>query len=392
MERNLRVEQLQPQLQSAGIDVALFRLPENVLFVSGHFVQIAGAGVAVVPAQGDAMLLVPEYEAEEAASIWVGDLKTFPVIRNDRRPSVDVIRERLESFAAHHGRGGVVGYEGSFESLAPPAQAGEVNAVAQPTRRLLQEAFGASGLVDVTEIVETTRAVKTDLELEKLVIANEVAGFGMRVFKEVARPGRTEVEIMAAVESAIAIEGHGYRGARVVRAYATVYSGPGLQHGWQYFRSRTRRVERDDLVMLELGTLVDGYWADHTRTVVAGRATRERQAAYEAVLAAASAAFAAAVPGAAGGDIDATSRATCASAGFEQFPHHTGHGVGFRLHESRPQLVPSSTDELREGMVIVTEPGIYLSEIAGGIRHEDAAVVRPGGAEVIDVTDYGLDD
>ena len=45
-----------------------------------------------------------------------------------------------------------------------------------------------------------------------------------------------------------------------------------------------------------------------------------------------------------GGDVDRASRAVCAAAGFTQFPHHTGHGTGFRYHESRPQLVPGGTD------------------------------------------------
>ena len=79
MGANVRVEQLQPQLRSAGIDVAVIRMTENVLFVSGHFVQIAGAGFAVVPAEGEATLLVPEYEAPEAAEVWDGALETFPV-------------------------------------------------------------------------------------------------------------------------------------------------------------------------------------------------------------------------------------------------------------------------------------------------------------------------
>jgi Xaa-Pro aminopeptidase len=392
MARNARVEQLQPQLGSAGVDVAVLRMTENVLFVSGHFVQIAGAGFAVVPAEGEATLLVPEYEAPEAVQVWDGALETFPVIRNDRPSALEVIRERLGALAARHATGGKVGYEGSSETLAPPAQAGEASAVALPTRRLIEEAFGGAELTDVTEVLEATKAVKTERELERLEIANEIAGFGMLAFKEVARAGRTEVEIAAAVESAIEVEGHGYRDARVVRGYATVYSGPDLADGWQYFRSRPRRVEPGELVMLELGTLVDGFWADHTRTVVAGRASDEQRAAYEAVRRAAAAAFEAAVPGATGGDVDATSRSTCADAGFEQFPHHTGHGVGFRLHESRPQLVPGSTHELRENMVIVTEPGIYRADLAGGIRYEDAAVVRPGGAQLLGGTDYGFDD
>lgn len=393
MAGNVRVAQLQPQLRSAGVDVAVLRMTENVLFVSGHFVQIAGAGFAVVPAEGEATLLVPEYEAPEAAEVWDGALETFPIIRNDRPPMLEVVRERLQALAKRHADGGTVGYEGSAETLAPPAQAGEASAVALPTRRLLEDAFGGRELTDVTELLEATKAVKTERELEKLEIANEIAGFGMLAFKDAAgRPGRTEVEIAAAVETAIEVEGHGYRGARVVRGYATVYSGTDLTNGWQLFRSRPRRVEPGELVMLELGTLVDGYWADHTRTVVAGRATNEQRAAYEAVRAAAAAAFGAAVPGATGGEVDATSRSTCASAGFEQFPHHTGHGVGFRLHESRPQLVPGSTHELRENMVVVTEPGIYGHELAGGIRYEDAAVVKPGGAQLLGGTDYGLDD
>ena len=393
MAGNVRVEQLQPQLRSAGVDVAVIRMTENVLFVSGHFVQIAGAGFVVVPAEGEATLLVPEYEAPEAAQVWDGELETFPVIRNDRPSALEVVRERLGVLAARHANGGTVGYEGSAETLAPPAQAGEASAVALPTRRLLEEAFGGRELTDVTELLEATKAVKTEREHEKLEIANEIAGFGMLAFKEVAaRPGRTEVEIAAAVETAIEVEGHGYRDARVVRGYATVYSGPELENGWQYFRSRPRRVEPGELVMLELGTLVDGFWADHTRTVAAGRATSEQHAAYDAVRRAAAAAFAAAVPGATGGDVDSTSRATCASAGFEQFPHHTGHGVGFRLHESRPQLVPGSVHELRENMVIVTEPGIYRAELEGGIRYEDAAVVKHGGVQLLGGTDYEFDD
>jgi Xaa-Pro aminopeptidase len=392
MAGNARVEQLQPQLRAAGVDVAVVRMAENVLFVSGHFVQMPGAGFVVVPAEGEATLLVPEYEAPEAAEVWDGALETFPVIRNDRPAALDVVRERLRALAARQANGGAVGYEGSSETLAPPAQAGESSAVALPTRRLLEEAFGGAEPSDITELLEATKAVKTERELEKLEIANEIAGFGMLAFKQEARAGRTEVEIAAAVETAIEVEGHGYRGARVVRGYATVYSGPDLTDGWQYFRSRPRRVEPGELVMLELGTVVDGFWADHTRTVVAGRASSEQRAAYEAVRAAAAAAFAAAVPGTTGGVVDATSRSTCASAGFEQFPHHTGHGVGFRLHESRPQLVPGGAHELRENMVIVTEPGIYLTELEGGIRYEDAGVVRPGGARLLGGTDYDFED
>jgi len=101
--------------------------------------------------------------------------------------------------------------------------------------------------------------------------------------------------------------------------------------------------------------------------------------------------FAAARPGATGDDVDRASREACAAAGFVQFPHHTGHGTGFRYHESRPQLVPGSAHVLSAGNVIITEPGIYSSDLNGGVRHEDNAVVTDAGAVVLATTDYSFD-
>jgi len=255
---------------------------------------------------------------------------------------------------------------------------------------ITEELFATERLVDVTSLLEKAKAVKSDRDVERLRVTNEVARFGLDAFKEHAVAGRTEAEIAAAVGAAIVAKGHGHRGARVVRCYPTVCSGPETATGWQYFRSRDRKVERNDVVMLELGTAVDGYWADHTRTVVAGTASDRQREAMAAVLEAQQAAFEAARPGATGGEVDAASRAACKRAGFEQFPHHTGHGVGFRYHESMPWLTPGSGHVLEAHMVIVAEPGIY-EEGLGGFRWEDNAVVTESGAARLVETDYGLD-
>lgn len=109
-----------------------------------------------------------------------------------------------------------------------------------------------------------------------------------------------------------------------------------------------------------------------------------------AVFSAQEAAFAAARPGATGDAVDAASRAACRDAGFEQFPHHTGHGVGFRYHESLPWITKGSAERLEANMTIVTEPGVYEDGL-GGFRWEDDAVVTPEGAVRLVETDYGLD-
>ena len=378
-------------MSEAGADAVLLRLPENVMLATGWWVQIGGLGIAVVPRAGPATLLIPEYEAAEAAGYWQGDVRTFPAIRFDGPLPATEIPRLLGELAAEHGlAGGAIGYEGSYESTAPAQIDGEPNAVAAPTMDLIRSAFQAEMLVDVTSSLELIKARKTEHDIEKLRVTNEIARFGLDAFKEHALAGATEAEIAAAVGALIVAKGHGYKGTRVVRCYPTVWSGPETSVGWQYFRSRDRRVEPNDVVMLELGTAADGYWADHTRTVVAGTATDRQREAMGAVFEAQSAAFDAARPGATGAEVDAASREACAAAGFEQFPHHTGHGVGFRYHESMPWITKGSEQVLEESMTIVTEPGVYEDGL-GGFRWEDNAVVTLDGALRLVETDYGLD-
>jgi Xaa-Pro aminopeptidase len=387
-----RVQQIQGAMEEAGVDAVVLRLAENIVLATRWYVQIPGLAFAVIGRTGGGTLLVPEYEADEAAAIWAGEIRTFPAIRHDGPPAGQEIQRHLGDLARElDATGGVVGYEGSFESIAPGSIYGEPNAVAAPTQGLIRATFETESLQDFTEPLEAMRAVKTPEEVELIRRTNEIAVFGLNAFKEQAVPGKTEVEVAAAVEHAIAVNGHGHQGARWVRGFCTIYSGPDLADGWKYWRARTRAIERDDTVMLELGTVADGYWSDHTRTVVAGTASAQVAAAYDAVRAAAAAGFAAARPGATGDDVDRASRAACEAAGFTQFPHHTGHGTGFRYHESRPQLVPGSTHVLSAGNVIITEPGVYSAELDGGVRHEDNAVVTADGAAVLATTDYGLD-
>jgi Xaa-Pro dipeptidase len=382
---------LQEAMGELGLAAAFLRLPENVMLTTGWWVQIGGLGIALVPREGEATLLIPEYEAAEVATYWAGDVRTFPAIRFDGPLPATEIPRLLGELADEHGlAGGSIGYEGSYEASAPAQIDGEPNAVAAPTLALIRNAFSTESLVDVTATLEPIKARKTEHDIEKLRVTNEIARIGLDAFKEHAVAGRTEAEIAAEVGAAIVARGHGYKGTRVVRAYPTVWSGPETSNGWQYFRSRDRRIEPDDVVMLELGTVADGYWADHTRTVVAGKASDRQGEAMAAVFAAQEAAFAAAKPGATGDEVDSASRAACGEAGFEQFPHHTGHGVGFRYHEALPWLTKGSEQVLEDGMAIVTEPGVY-EEGLGGFRWEDNAVVTPDGAARLVETDYALD-
>lgn len=386
----LRIAQIQDAMRPEGVDAVVLRLTENVLLATGWFVRVPGTAAVVVPASGKASLIVPSHEASEADADWSGLVHPF-----DEREwgSVDAallsvlrgLAPRLEAV------GGRIAIERGFEMVAPAAFTGESNAVGAPTLALVRDAFQARELVDFSETLESIRAVKTDREIDLIRRTNEIAAFGLEAFRRAAVPGATEVDVMVATEQAIASRGHGYGGARWVRGFATVSSGPALVDAWRYFWVTTRTIERGDAVMLELGTVADGYWSDHTRTVIAGRAKPELRNAYAAVRAAADAALAAAKPGASGGQVDAAARAACEAAGFAQHPHHTGHGTGFRYHESRPDIEVGSDHVLKAGNVVAVEPGLYGGQLASGVRHEDDAVIAEGGAVVLGGTDFDFE-
>jgi Xaa-Pro aminopeptidase len=85
-------------------------------------------------------------------------------------------------------------------------------------------------------------------------------------------------------------------------------------------------------------------------------------------------------PGASLAELDRRIRAGIEEAGYPGQPSHPiCHGVGARAHEP-PYAHQAGGGEIREGMVLAIEPGIYW-EGGGGLRLEDNFLITAGGAE-----------
>ncbi|HZK81622.1 MAG TPA: M24 family metallopeptidase [Humisphaera sp.] len=152
-----------------------------------------------------------------------------------------------------------------------------------------------------------------------------------------------------------------------------------------YARSRAKRIEPQDLVLVHMNSYADGYWTDVTRTYVIGKPDDRRQQMFDAISAARQAALNAIRPGVKAADIDSAARNVLKARGFgPQFRHSTGHGVGFSAIDAneKPRLHPKSEDALEVGMVFNVEPAIYF-EGYGGMRHCDMVAVTDSGAEVL---------
>ena len=132
-------------------------------------------------------------------------------------------------------------------------------------------------------------------------------------------------------------------------------------------------------LLIDFGCQVDGYRSDMTRTIFIGQPDPETRRRYQAVLGAQDAAFAAAVPGVIGSELDRVAREHLAEAGLaEAFTHGLGHGIGLETHEA--PLLKHWALPLEAGMVFTLEPGVYFpGEL--GIRIEDDVHLTDAGAE-----------
>jgi Xaa-Pro aminopeptidase len=224
-------------------------------------------------------------------------------------------------------------------------------------------------------LVAELRMVK---DADELRLMEKAATLGDKVFNAVLphiESGAAEAEIAASLEffaRSLGAEGMSFE--------TIVASGKrsALPHG----RATATRVPRNGFITLDFGVILNGYCSDMTRTVCVGRLSSEERAVYEAVLEAQQAGVAAVKPGATCAEVDEAARAVLRKVGLSKyFTHSTGHGVGLEIHEA-PRLAAGQTQELKPGMVVTVEPGVYLPG-KFGIRIEDMVAVTQRGNKVL---------
>jgi len=250
---------------------------------------------------------------------------------------------------------------------------------AQWTVAQLKAAKRAAGAkcraIETGGIVERLRAQKDPQELAIMRKAAILAGNVMEKAFRLLRPGVRESDIAAEIE--YQMKKRGASGP----SFETIIAS-GKRAALPHARPTSKRLKKNELVVLDLGAILAHYCSDMTRTVFVGRAPRRIRDWYRAVNEARAAAIAAVKPGATCGEVDAAAREVLRKSGLDQyFVHSTGHGLGLEVHEE-PRVARGQSIRLEAGNVITIEPGVYVEGL-GGIRIEDDVVVRSHGSEVL---------
>lgn len=225
-------------------------------------------------------------------------------------------------------------------------------------------------------LVEELRQVKDAQEVGEIREAIRLAERGFAVLRASLLGGMTELS--AAHELEHAMRRFGARGASFPPIVAA-----GARSALPHARPTQVPLSTAPFVLIDWGaTGPRGYRSDLTRVLGTDKMPPKLEKVYRVVLQAQLAGVAAIRPGVNGSAVDAAARTVIEQAGFgKHFGHGLGHGIGLDIHEG-PRLGPSSETELKPGMVVTVEPGIYLPGF-GGVRIEDDVLVTREGCEVL---------
>ena len=351
-----QLEKIQSYLQTNNTDAAFITTPDNVFYFTGFrsnpHERLLGV---VIFKDSTPVIICPKMEVPDAkAAGWNYDIVGHQDTENAWDILVQTIQEKV----------------GELHSLA-------VEKAHLTVERLeaLVERIPTLQVSRIDEKINELRVIKSEDELVNLRKAAELADYAVEVgCKEIAE-GKTELEILNAIELAVKA-----KGASQMAFDTMVLSGPktASPHG----TPGDRKIQKGDFILFDLGVVYNGYCSDITRTVAFGEPTPDKREIYETVRQAEEAAVNAVKPGVTAMELDKIARDVITNAGYgEYFTHRLGHGLGISVHEF-PSITGVNDMKLEEGMVFTIEPGIYNPEITG-VRIEDDVVVTADGVEVL---------
>jgi Xaa-Pro aminopeptidase len=352
------------------LDALVVRAPDNVLYLT-NFWGMKGFDAAVFPRESDPILITIEPSAQDAAeTAWTADVQLVPGYdATDPRPPAARALEVAREAAAQFGR---VGLELSLGTQAADRMVGEPTTYTKAWFDAFPEA------TDAAPLLARARAIKTEQEITRMRLANEIAAAAMEHVARELKPGMKESEAAALWQSFVHGEGTGWNAqVELALGFSLVWSGPGIR---TFTATGHRPVQEHEPTLFEIWVCADGYWCDHTKNVCPGTLDARYDELLDALLDVYGRALDHCRPGASLAELDRLIRVGIAEAGFPEQPTHPiAHGVGARAHEP-PYAHQAGGGTVEEGMVLAIEPGAYW-EGGGGLRVEDNFLITANGVE-----------
>ncbi len=243
------------------------------------------------------------------------------------------------------------------------------------------------------DLMQDLRGIKTDVEISLLRKAIDITVEAQIELIKNQKPGMKEYESQAIIEYVFKKNGAKHPGFPSI-------IGSGENSCILHYNHGRRETGPNDLLVCDVGAEYHGYTADVTRTFpVNGKFSPEQRNIYEIVLRAQEAGITACKPGVSFYEPHRIATEIIAQGLFDlgilkdkdevrkYFMHGTSHHLGLDVHDL------GRKGDLKAGMVITVEPGIYISEGSDcdpkwwniGVRIEDDILILATGYENLSI-------
>jgi Xaa-Pro dipeptidase len=235
-------------------------------------------------------------------------------------------------------------------------------------------------LDDRTAFLDRLLMGKLTSEVDAIRSACKVADEGYAVFRDAARVGRADYELIAEAEAF-------FRSKGVDDNFQIIGVGGPEVRGMA--PPSGKRLKAGDMVTTELTPCVDGYYAQICRTLVVGEPNAEQKKAFALYREAMEAGIAAVRDGITAADIaraenDVFRREGLGDYVTDQYTRVRGHGVGL-FADTKPHILEDVTTRIDAGMTLIVHPNTYHPAV-GYLVLGDVVAVTKDGCEVFTKT------
>lgn len=349
-------------MKHVGIDGLLLTHPPDLAYLT-NFTGDDSIGLIT---QKD-FFLITDFRYKEQAEIEAGWLKT--TIRDGKMAdsvATVVTGANLKK----------VGFEANFTTV------GQIDALLTAFKQ--QKNKIAPELVPLENVLTNIRKVKDDTETDLIRKSVGIAEEAFEAFRGAIEVGQSENYLAGLLVFELRSRG-------ATNSSFPVIVASGVNSSLPHYRPGETLIQRDQPLLIDWGALFKGYCSDLTRTLMIGRVNPKFKEIYNLVHEAQKAAIKFLRPGVTTQQADAVARDIITRGGFgNEFGHGLGHGIGREIHELPTLRRTGGEEELRPGMIVTVEPGIYLPGF-GGVRIEDDVLITHSGCEVLSSLDRSFE-
>ncbi len=223
-------------------------------------------------------------------------------------------------------------------------------------------------------LLKNVRAIKDTVEIGKITMSAQLLRRGFSHICSLLKVGITEKELSKEFEIFCLQQGADGLAFEPIIAF-------GKNSAIPHYHSQNVALQSKDVVLIDIGIVVDHYHSDMTRVVFFEEPHLRLSYLYQIVKQAQKAALDLCAPGVTLAELDLVAREVFKKYDLEPFfLHSLGHGIGLTTHEF-PRISHQGKEAqvlLQKNMVITIEPGLYLPDI-GGVRYEDMVLITEEG-------------